>query len=102
MVSAGPHSSPFALMDSSSHSPHTRSDLASISHDFAHRVQALDLESLRAMLRVVQLRLGTALEEAGDVERAQILGHEISNKQTVEKMRADLARLNPLPPGAQP
>ena len=88
-------------MDSSSHSPQTRPDLASIAHDFAQQVRALDLESLRAMLRVIQLRLGTALEESGDVERAQILGHEISNKQTVEKMRADLARLDPLPPAAQ-
>jgi hypothetical protein len=88
-------------MDSFAHSSPARSDHPSGDPAFARLVQALDLESLRGMLRVVQLRLGTALEQEGDVERAQILGHGISNKQTVERMRTDLAKLGQLPPATQ-
>jgi hypothetical protein len=79
-------------------SPAARPDCSAVVADFARALPGLETESLRAVLRLVQLRLGTAAEQPCDVERSQLLAHEISNRLTAEKMRRGLARLDPPTP----
>lgn len=64
--------------------------------EFMRLIVALDLDALRAALRVLQLRLGTEDERPGDLDRARILGHEINNRQTGENLRRDLRQLDGL------
>ena len=81
--------------------PEIRPDCSAVVDDFAPRLRGLELESLRALLQVLQQRLGTAAEQPCDIERAQLLGHEINNQLTGRKLRESLRKLDiPLvPPG---
>jgi len=72
-----------------------RPDCTAVEAEFASRLQGLGLESLRVALQVIQVRLGTAAEQACDLERARALGHEINNRLTAPRLEADLRRLAP-------
>lgn len=46
------------------------------------------LRDLRDQLHLVQKRLGTAAEQASDLEEARHLAHEINNRMTLEYLHA--------------
>lgn len=48
---------------------------------------------LRAMLAVIQARLGRPDELAGDLELARAIGHQLNNLLTATRLAEDLARL---------
>lgn len=50
--------------------------------------------TLEAMLRVIQLRLGTPAECLGDMDYAQMIAHQINNVLTVQKIEETLRRLD--------
>lgn len=79
----------------------TRHDCAAVVDEFSRRLPELALESLRAVLRALQFRLGTPEEHPCDLERAQLLGHELNNRLTPQKLRESLRRLG-LPPAPPP
>jgi len=75
----------------------TRHDCTIVVDEFSRVVRKLDLESVQALLQALQLRLGTPEEQPCDLERAQLLGHEINNRLTPQKMQDSLRELGLLP-----
>lgn len=49
------------------------------------------LRQLHAQMRVLQRRLGTAVEEAEDIDRVVDLAHEINNELTAARIEATMA-----------
>lgn len=50
--------------------------------------------TLEAMLRVVQLRLGTPGECLGDLDYAQMIAHQVNNLLTAQRLAEALRRLD--------
>ena len=74
--------------------PETSPDCNAVADEFARRLPGLGLGALRLLLQELEDRLGTAGERPCDIERAQILGHEINNRLTAVNLQRELRRLD--------
>ena len=60
-----------------------------------HRfLRGRDKTELEAMLRCVQLRLGTPAERAEDMENAQAIAHQLNNLRTCEELEGEIGSVS--------
>ena len=69
-----------------------------LSEEFQRLVNDSDEASLIALLRALQVRLGTPNEGPDDVDRATAVMHQVNNLRTLQAFRREVARMDAEPP----
>ena len=70
-----------------------------VDHHYEKELKQYDLPRLLMLLQEIECRLGTALEQPGDLVRAQAIAHRLNNVYTVESLLAALRSLPQRPSG---
>ena len=69
-----------------------------LTEEFQRFVNESDEQTLVALLRALQVRLGTPHEGPDDVDRATAIMHQVNNLRTLQAFRREVARQDAEPP----